>query len=310
MPETGIFLACSQRCLRAHLRARHGRAGRSTSVERALAFQVQVNRLGAGDAWSVYQGHRERLTRLLLAAQRGAGLCVLGAGNGTDLDLPALMGAFGEVHLVDIDAEAVGRARARLPAQLRDRVVAHAPVDLAGCLDRLDEWGDGLPGPEALDAFTRSVPEAIARRLGRHFDVVLSSCLLSQLCHPFQNALALPGPEWHRLFSAITRLHLGTLVSLTRPGGTGVIACDVLSHAGPALADLCLRLARPALEAALIERIGSRALAPDPDPQALVAALGSDPLAASVACTWVTDPWLWDLGTTVQLVYGVLFRRE
>src|SRR3954470_15952991 len=81
-----------------------------------------------------FRGHRERLTAELLEGElRGdERLCVLGAGNAYDLELERLLTRFAEVHLVDIDAEALGRARERVPQGARSRLFAHAPVDLSG----------------------------------------------------------------------------------------------------------------------------------------------------------------------------------
>jgi hypothetical protein len=267
-----------------------------------------VNRLGTR-ARDVYQGHRARLTRLLAATQRAGGLCVLGAGNGNDLDLPALLELFGDVHLVDIDEESLSRAVAPLSPGQRARVTL-AGLDLSGCLDRLDTWGDGLPDDQALAAFASRGALAVAGRLGRTFDVVLSACLLSQLCHPFQNTLALSGRDWQRLFATITRLHLATTALLTRPGGTGVIACDVLCHAGSAVELLRRRVPPDRFEATLLEAVMSGALPPEPDPRALARLLESPAFAQMIDRVNVTVPWFWDLGPTAQVVYGVMFRRS
>jgi hypothetical protein len=293
------FLACSHACLQAHLRAAHPGRARESTLTRALRYQKDVNRTGAG--FTAYADHRARLARLLTAVQRGDGLCVLGAGNCDDLDLEPLIRTFGQIHLVDLDDEALERGRARIPAHLRDRVVPHAPYDLSGFIEHLDDWGDELPTAAALAARGRRAIRDIAEPIGRTFDVVLSACALSQLAHPFQNSWALTGGEWQRLFDAITDVHLGTLIALTRPGGTGVIACDVLSHAGPALREILDRTPRDDLGEVLAEAVRSGRLPANPDPHALARRLDTG--------AQVTEPWLWDLGATVQLVYGVLFRR-
>ena len=49
-----------------------------------------------------------------------------------------------------------------------------------------------MPDAAALQAWAPRAAAAIARAIGGGgFDVVLSACALSQLCHPFQNAWAL-----------------------------------------------------------------------------------------------------------------------
>jgi hypothetical protein len=180
-------------------------------------------------------------------------------------------------------------------------------VDLSGCLEQLDAWGDDLPGDEALATFAPRAAWVLADRVGRRFDVVLSACLLSQLCHPFQNALALPARDWRRLFATVTRLHLATVVRLTRPGGTGVIACDVLCHAGAAVEAIRGQLAPDLVPGALVRAVAAAELPPDPDPAAVAALLSASP--DEVDRVFVTEPWAWDLGSTWQVVQAVVFRR-
>jgi hypothetical protein len=62
------------------------------------------------DSWHRYSEHRARVTAL---APGGDSCAVLGAGNCNDLDLDALTGRYREIHLIDLDAEALERARAR-----------------------------------------------------------------------------------------------------------------------------------------------------------------------------------------------------
>src|SRR6478609_2818558 len=88
--------------------------------------------------YDVFASHRLQQTRLIRGSgARGQGsggerVCVLGAGNAYDLELEELLTVFAEVHLVDIDADAVRGARSRVPEGPRQRVFAHAPVDLSG----------------------------------------------------------------------------------------------------------------------------------------------------------------------------------
>jgi hypothetical protein len=234
---------------------------------------------------------------------------VLGAGNCHDLDLPVLVRVFGDVHLVDLDAEALARGVDDLPAALRARVTIHGEVDLSGCLDRIDEWGDALPDHAALAAHGAATAAALASEVGRTFDVVLSACVLSQLMHPLQNTLALGAEEWARLFSGTRRLHLETAARLVRSGGTGVLACDVLCQSGREVAALRERVGPDRLGDALLSAVEKRELRPDPDPATLAEVLESPGFSSLVERVFITDPWHWDLGPTSQVVYAVLFRR-
>jgi len=244
-----------------------------------------------------------------VAAAESARLCVLCAGNCNDLDLPFLLDHFAEVHLVDIDAQALAGGVERASAQDRTRLVTHGGIDLAGSIDRVDAWGDRFPSEDELADFVAESPRRIAAAVGETYDVVLSSCLLSQLCLPFQNALALGLLEWRRLFNAMASMHLATLAALTRSGGRCALACDVLSQGGAEVQRLAATTPRDRLLVTLVQRIADGLLAPDPNPYRLLAMLQGPELRALAADPHRTDPWLWDVGADVQLVYGLSFTR-
>jgi hypothetical protein len=247
-------------------------------------------------------------------AQRpGGDLCVLGAGNGSDLALPALAKTFDRIHLVDVDAEALEGCRARAPRALRERLVLHGGVDLSGFIARLDEWGEHFPDEGELGRLALVAIQGLLRQLGRRFDVVASTCVLSQLAVPFHRAWVLPAADWSRLFAAITAVHLATLAGATEPGGAGLLIFDVLSSKkAPGLAALDGR--GPGALQAFVDRFvdAERAagrLALDPDPPALLRRLEAAGLASLVASPRLTAPWLWNIGEELQLVYGLAFRR-
>src|SRR6185369_599397 len=96
-----------------------------------VEIHARNNRATSG-LWDLYAEHRARLSALVAAhaPARGGRVCVLGAGNANDLDLELLAARFSEVHLVDVDAHAVGRARARASSTAAARLFAHAPLDV------------------------------------------------------------------------------------------------------------------------------------------------------------------------------------
>jgi len=297
------FFACSLACLTAHEAEAHAGAGARGTAARAADYQARVNRNFAHNReW--YAAHRARVTALVGAAGRGGDLCVLGAGNGSDLDLPALAERFASLHLVDVDGEALERCRAAAPAELRERLVLHAGVDLSGFAERLDEWGDAFPAEAELGRAAQPAIHAILRRLGRAFDVVVSTCALSQLSAPYHRAWILPAHAWTSLHAAITAVHLATLAGATQPGGTGILVFDVLSSkTAPDLR--ALEGQAPEALAAFLEEHGAGRF--DPDPRGLLARLGT--LGRLVADPRLTGPWLWNIGAETQLVYGLSFTR-
>jgi hypothetical protein len=297
------FLACSLACLTAHLGQAHP-DGPPSAADRVAGYQARVNRnVAKNREW--YAAHRARVTELVGAAGGGGDLCVLGAGNGSDLDLPALAGRFGSLHLVDLDGEALERCRAGATPALRDRLVLHGGVDLSGFTERLDEWGDAFPNEADLGRAAQPAIHGILRRLGRAFDVVASTCALSQLAVPYHRAWLLPAPAWASLHAAITAVHLATIAGATAPGGTGILIFDVLSSQNaPALRGLEGK-SPEALARFIEEHRGGVAL--DPDPESLLARLGT--LGRLVTEPRLSAPWLWNIGAETQLVYGLSFRR-
>lgn len=304
-PAKVVFTACSTRCLQKHLTTQHAAA--LDSASQARQSQEAVNRARQGR--ELYGPHRDRLGRLLRAVQRGEGLCVLGAGNCDDLDLPALARDFGEVHLVDLDGAALEGALSGVTGPARAKLVAHPNIDLSGTLERVDAWGDQFPAERELDALAAEVAGDISRKIGRTFDVVLSACVLSQLYQPLRQTLLLKLDAWRRLFTAIDRAHLATVAALTRPGGTGILALDVTSsHKLPELQSFTAPETWEALDAAATAAIAARKVTLDPDPQHLTALLTAAPFAAQIERPRLTTPWVWDTGGGVlALVYALMF---
>jgi hypothetical protein len=307
------FVACSRSCLEEHRGKAHaGRGKRARPDEdvraRAARYQARVNANVEGDRES-FASHRARVTALLEAAGRGGSLCVLGAGNGSDLDVAALTKSHSEIHLVDLDGEALARGRDALPARLRDRVVLHPDVDLTGLIDRIDEWGDAFPSEAELGRAALPAIQGILGRLGRRFDTVVSTCVLSQLAVPFHRTWILPAQSWSNLHGALAGIHLTTLAGATEPGGTGLLVFDVLSSKNaPALRGL-EGAAPEVVEEFVAAHLAGGGMALEPDPPSLLRRLQSAGMERLVDSPRLTTPWAWNIGAETQLVYGLVFRR-
>jgi len=304
-----VFVACSFRCLRTHLIEAHGGALPVETAARARDFQKRMN-LHPPGVWDRYASHRQQLMSLVPTPSAPGDVCVFGAGSCSDIDLEQLSRTFGQIHLVDLDGEALERARERQSAKLRERVVLHGDVDLSGFLDRLDEWGDAFPSDEELGRLAVAAAHAIVRDLGRAFDVTVSSCVLSQLTQPFQSTWVMSEMGWGTLDAAVTAVHLATLAGATRSGGRGFIAFDVLSSdEAPALFDL---EGQPpdALPSFVARELNASSFVLQPDPDNLLLQLQSPGLGSLFASPRLTQPWLWDIRDGIQLVYGLMFERR
>ena len=126
---------------------------------------------------------------------------MLGAGNCNDLDLAALAAAYRDIHLIDIDPEALQRARERQPEEVAEKLILRAPVDLSGIFDWLPRLrGQALSGEE-LAALTAAATDRVLAALPERFDQA-GLLLLDEPAHA--QLLSGPGPssaargDWRR----------------------------------------------------------------------------------------------------------------
>ena len=235
---------------------------------------------------------------------------MFGAGNCADVDLEYLARRFTQIHLVDWDGSALERSRDRQSKPVRDRITLHPGLDLSGFLPRLDDGSEQFPSGAELGQSVLAATHALLGSLGRSFEYTLSTCVLSQLVLPFQEAWVVSESTLSNLIAATTALHLATVVGATSAGGSGFIAFDVSSS--DELPTLFEFQERPADELqAFVERATDQAeFALTPDPKALLAQLESSGLGNLLSSTRLTLPWLWNIKTALQLVYGLGFQRR
>lgn len=260
--------------------------------------------------FEAFRRHREQLTGLLVPSEpRGdERLCVLGAGNAYDLELESLLTRFAEVHLVDIDAAAVARARERVPDGPRSRLLAHAPVDLSGMFEHIERWGRMQLTPEELVVAPANGAKRIAATLPGPFDVVASTCLLTQLQLELLHLIG----EGHQLFIALreflTLTHLRTLAALTKPGGRALLITDLCDASS-------FPPGRPRDDADLLplmqELVAARRVIYSSHPEPIQIALGDDPvLKRAFGPAEYCPPWLWQNGPKRRfLVYALDLPR-
>jgi hypothetical protein len=263
-----------------------------------------------GDDWALYAGHREQLTAALLASapKPGARLCILGAGKCNDLDLAALTQQFSEIHLVDIDAPAMASAIARQKPEVRARLRPHVPVDLSGLSSKkLGKWQRKAPTRTELEAYETTTLAGIIARLPGPFDVVASTCILTQMSFALRQALGERHPMLAPIRLALMATHLRSLAALTLVGGSCLFACDVVSSTSYPLEALGER----DLNEVLNDVVSSGSSYFAANPKLIRDALRHHPdLAERAAEPEQLPPWLWTgpLGRT-YLVYALRFER-
>jgi hypothetical protein len=261
------------------------------------------------DRWQEIAPHRARVMQLLVEARGVAGpsLCLLGAGNGNDVELAELAGAFERIALVDLDEQALARAVDRLTENQRRRVERHAPIDLMGVLPILEAWqaDTAFSGEELANAIAtaRTARPAISGE----FDVVASLGMLSQLIDSVYLGISIDHPRRLELVLAVRNRHLELMIELLRPGGVGVLISDfVATETAPLLA----YLDDTQIPAAAIQWINERNFFTGANPYAIRDYLnGLSGTGLAVENVEVSPAWRWDIGAKQMAVCAVTFRR-
>jgi hypothetical protein len=245
--------------------------------------------------------------RLIRPEARGGRICVLGAGNCNDLDLGWMVGAYGEVRLVDIDRGAVERGVGR--QGVVGKVEIEGPVDLTGVSEGVRSWRGRRVSIEEVGRAVERVNGQLSMVNGGGFDVVLSCCVLSQLLCGVRDVLGVGHAGWKGLKGAIIRRHLRDVVGLTRAGGRGVLAVDVSSTVAIAGLDRAREEEwGDLMRVALNDGKCFRGL----EPVALRGVVeGDGELRRLVAEARVSAPWVWHLGWgKAFLCYGLTVVRN
>jgi hypothetical protein len=269
------------------------------------------------DQWGGFAGHRQKVSTLL-GAGAGAGpgavpgqtrLCVLGAGNCNDLDLPALLMAHREVHLVDLDPEALARGATRQGVAEHPSLRRFGGVDVTGMLDAIATWSPLTPiRPADLSALAEWPAGRVAQALPAPYDLVASTCLLSPLIGNAFHAVGAGHPQFMALVQAIRLGHLRLLTQLAASGGMAVLVTDLVSsETFPTLGSL-----PESFLSGLLPRLArDRNFFHGVNPAVLSSIFRQDPvLNARVAGLESIPPWRWDLHSRLYLVWAMKYRVD
>jgi hypothetical protein len=242
------------------------------------------------EAWALFAPHRARVTELIVQQierlrKRGqARVAVLGAGNLNDLDLQQLAPACESLDLIDLDGEALADGLARQSPALIERVRLRGGVDLSRT--NLNEVEGAAAASDSSSLF----------------DVVASTCLLSQLLEPLVTTVSADQPLPLDAIQSLRQRHVQSILAGLKPGGQGLLITDVVSSV------TCESLAttRPADLPVLLQRlIAERNFFTGLNPRMIEQMLRTAPgVVDRIATLDTLDPWLWNLGPRVYLVCG------
>jgi hypothetical protein len=274
------------------------------------ARQQTFNRETKG-CWELFAPHRQRVTKLLVnqPEDRRRGLSVIGAGNCNDLDLAALAGCFAEIHLVDLDTEALAAGVASQGMDVRrEGLHLHGGVDVTGIAEQIRHWTPKPAVDERLVRDCQLLAEQSRVQLPGPVDAAVSVCLLSQLMEALNVTLGSQHPQFTRLAAAVRTRHIEQLVNSVRPGGRAIIVTDVASSEFVTE----LRTATPRELPALLERIlRDGPLLTGVNPFHIQRLCREWPsLAPRVADVRVSHPWTWRFPSHMYVVCAVEIRRS
>ena len=262
------------------------------------------------DQWSGFEAHRRKVSDLLSADGEPdrTRLCVLGAGNCNDLDLPALLQKHRAVHLVDLDSDALGRGAARQGVGEHASLQLFGNVDLTGLLDTVATLTPATEiRPESLTALAEWPARTVPLALAGPYDVVASTCLLSPLIGNAFHSIGESHPQFMEMVQAIRAGHLRLLAELTAPGGRLILITDVSSS--DLLPDLG-SIPDSSLPGLFPRIVRDRSYFHGLNPEFLGAIVEQDPvLSARVVHKESIAPWRWRLHERVYLVWALRLTR-
>ena len=270
----------------------------------ALLKHHRDNNRVTADGWDRFAEHRRRQSDLVIDAGGGT-LAVLGAGNCNDLELERVAAVFESIHLIDLDEQAIQRARSRQLAAVAAKVVLRAPIDVSGALSELPRLRGKTVSAAQLGALSRTAVDNVVAALPERFDTVLSACLMSQIMHSCSVALS-SHPQLAPIGNALAVAHLRALLALVRPGGRVVFVTDTVSSDTYPLRELWGQQA-PAALLAHLDQTGNVLSGTGITFVRQVLAAESSLLAERPR---LVEPWLWQMHEDVtMMVYALTLRR-
>ena len=264
------------------------------------------------ELWSAFAAHRKKVTNVLrtVAPNPNGSLSVWGAGRTTDLDLSSLLQHYATIELVDLDPELTRGALVQRELKTNSNVTVAPRVDITGVNEQLEAFKDS-PTESKLEAIIDS-SQHTKLDLGQ-YDVVVSTCLLSQVLRQVFSCLAesgLPNSVTNqylpRILRAIREKHIELILDHTLPGGSGVLITDLTSsHALPEMlmegADLQQLLMTKVVKGNHFHGL---------NPRLILEASQTERIASKLDDVQITSPWVWNSIEMQYLCVAFQFRKS
>ena len=277
-------------------------------------YQLGGNPSEDQEVWEKAAFHRAMVTRILVDpfgkadAGRAGKLAVLGAGLCNDLNLAELGKRFEEVHLFDLNGPAVWKGVDFQGLTSQPWINIHGDVDVTGLASKIGALDSRRNDKSLLNEVISEANQFRLTEFTGHFDVVASTCLLSQLMDHAISSIGEDHPQLVDLLTSLRQGHFLMLADLCKPGGIGNLIFDFVSSetlpgmVGTSGNDLTVLL-RNAVE--------NQNFFHGMNPVRIGYLLANDPALQSIVekCR-MTDPWVWNAGTRHYAVLAARFFRK
>ena len=259
------------------------------------------------EAWSNCAAHRAVVTNHLVQITKGRkkplSLCVLGAGPCNDLDLDQLLEAYHHITLVDFNDQVLQDAIQKRGLADSPKLTLRTKLDLSGTHSEIVSQLNREDG----EAFKQFLGQALNWRpdLQGPFDVVASTCLLSQFFEPLIQVLESHTDRLMHLLRAVRQRHLELLCELLDVGGNALLITDVTSSESLT----ALQEPNPNLSQLLTEHVLTGEHFHGLNPRAIEQEIEKNSLIQEkIHRHLVSEPWVWDATARKYLCLAFLLR--
>ena len=257
-------------------------------------------------AWKDCEPHRQQITQLLssCAGPGDRDLCIWGAGPCNDIDLTKLTNNFRRLTLVDLDTATLKSAlELRRPAGAQN-ISAVGGLDLSGIFELCLKYKQ-QPAPDLLEQIFQAAETHTIKKL-YEFDVVVSTCLLTQIIHHAFTCLNLDTEQLPRMLRTLRTRHLELLLQHCRPGGIAILITDVTTS------DALPKLRQPNVDLRQVmnnEVRGGNYLH-GASPHLILQQLNSDKFKSVLQGIHASRPWIWNATSRLYLCVGFMLQKK
>ena len=262
-----------------------------------LAEKEKSNNRDTRLSWERYANHRQKMMGLIdmHTGEKQGSICLLGAGNCNDIELPHLLNTFDSVTLVDLDPNALEFGISQQGVKDHPKLRVLSGVDLSGILAFIEAWQTQTASNQEKERCLHTLHNSrpLAAFHGK-FDLVISCCLLSQMILTITHT-KLSHKEKQHLIQLLRNQHLGQLLQLTKASGNSLFATDVLSSDTLAAIQHPDFLPSPDLLSVLAKE---RKLFPGLNPFGILRDIHKR--FPGAVQTFLSDPWVWHLSEEAE----------